>query len=868
MTDSRDDQDKLEYIKKDLLQPLVDRRPLSTPTARQLDDDSNHLFMSEPSMSEADSSEHLLRLLSPAGSLTEDDMDVLSPRGGTEDYLVMPPPLPPARILNATQSTHSPGNTSLSSWESPHITRQVQVHFSPDAQEHPKGHANGTENGHDRHLFMPSHPWGDTPGIANLRNRSNFPPESGVGVRAEDVETPDGVSDYPRSSASTSSASEGQRRRLEDFLEDLRVTSKGRVQESLGGAHTSFESSFVPPEDQPEPDLNGVLRQTGADRTTDCPRHVRVSSVDTALVENKSGHSTTVPVMEINNPPADDTVIMTLSASDDEGTKETTTTGEDAHPLDWEQQHSADDELTAPRRMRSKQAPHHRRKPSGDSNGGHRRQRSGDAAAATLLTGSTDWKGMEQDNIPLPPVPSEQDDEDEDEHEDKQDHKTPACHRDSVQGIMSGIDGCVPSYRNIATPPAGSMAMAQFSKFALGSGGSRVTPSYVNRQARRLRRDSRGRQKRESFERNLGSSDAGGNTPEGDPHDPLPSSSISAVRPPLSPTRRHSLPQPATTSDVSDGVQGSNGTQGSGAPDQSERPWRRTSAPSPQPDFQNMSPIWSHRDMNGMLPGYRRSLVPPSLHASSPPFSPRLVQPLQNYSNSHERWGHSSWSSGESSFSWLSGRQLHCSEPQEAELSPYWVSPHQKHATLTHSPSWVSPKPPDDQNLVEEQEDLKTDGIDESSSSSGSEDHVSLKELRSGQLQTPSTVMRPRHSPFANIGKSVEKADRRRFLPQTSALMDGDAEKKFATYICPRCKTRQREFFTVSDAPRQFESTSGYVALYFAIYVIAALYIFGLQVRQSAVTCVASIPLLTLCPSTSWIRLGRVAGARLYLFCW
>ena len=88
MTDSSDD--KLEYITKDLLQPLVDRswRPSPQHSGEPNDDDSNHLFMSEPSMSEADSSELPQNLLSPAASFTEDEnMDDLSLREGRSRLL-------------------------------------------------------------------------------------------------------------------------------------------------------------------------------------------------------------------------------------------------------------------------------------------------------------------------------------------------------------------------------------------------------------------------------------------------------------------------------------------------------------------------------------------------------------------------------------------------------------------------------------------------------------------------------------------------------------------------------------------------------------------------------------------------------------
>jgi hypothetical protein len=91
-------------------------------------------------------------------------------------------------------------------------------------------------------------------------------------------------------------------------------------------------------------------------------------------------------------------------------------------------------------------------------------------------------------------------------------------------------------------------------------------------------------------------------------------------------------------------------------------------------------------------------------------------------------------------------------------------------------------------------------------------------------------------SPFSKIGKkfTFAKADRRRFLP--SANVDDDDD--YPSFVCPVCKARQREFFTVTNAPRQFESASGYIAFYFGIYVIAALYIFGLQEGWGKLDCI------------------------------
>jgi hypothetical protein len=94
-----------------------------------------------------------------------------------------------------------------------------------------------------------------------------------------------------------------------------------------------------------------------------------------------------------------------------------------------------------------------------------------------------------------------------------------------------------------------------------------------------------------------------------------------------------------------------------------------------------------------------------------------------------------------------------------------------------------------------------------------------------------------RDSPFQNIGKnSTEKANRSTFMPKSSVIEDDP--QSCATYVCPKCRTIQREFFTVSDAPRQLESASGYLALYFGTYVIASLFIFGLEEGWEPLDCI------------------------------
>ena len=105
-------------------------------------------------------------------------------------------------------------------------------------------------------------------------------------------------------------------------------------------------------------------------------------------------------------------------------------------------------------------------------------------------------------------------------------------------------------------------------------------------------------------------------------------------------------------------------------------------------------------------------------------------------------------------------------------------------------------------------------------------DHNVIQHRQQGNSYcTPSNT----HAP-----QNPQKFDRRQFLPQTYSIPE---TTKYPTYICPTCKTRQREFFTVSSAPKQ-ESAGSYIALFFAMYVIGSLYVFGLQEGWGKLDCI------------------------------
>jgi len=56
-------------------------------------------------------------------------------------------------------------------------------------------------------------------------------------------------------------------------------------------------------------------------------------------------------------------------------------------------------------------------------------------------------------------------------------------------------------------------------------------------------------------------------------------------------------------------------------------------------------------------------------------------------------------------------------------------------------------------------------------------------------------------------------------------------------FTCPKCGTRQREFFGVYTARSSMDSPVGYLALYFLLYVVASLFIFGKEEGWRAVDC-------------------------------
>jgi hypothetical protein len=817
---SSSEEDKVEYIHHGLL------RPSTQSDEDNKSQDSNLLFMSEPSMSEAgdDSIEHRTRFLSPFSGDDEEE---------EEDYGLPPPPPPPANHLHrylATQSATSPGNTSLSSWESPHLNaRRIQLHFSPETNlsnpnysTYPPQRANYRVDPYGR-FVMPTllNPPGPQPPNLLQQQQSYLQHHQQHHQQQQQQQqqhlpnsaTPGDTSHRSSINSSVSVVSDGQRHRLQEFLTDLRVDSQGQVQESTTpGDHTSLESGSQ--QDGALPDMNGILRRAVV------PPNQRsyMASVDTQFTDNAS-------ISSRPGVPGDDTIVMTLSASEDEKESPASNNNNKRPPSDSEQQHSADDEKTADRpartRIRTQRGEGgHRRQKSGEI--GHRRQRSGDAAAATLLTGSTDWKGMSQDQIPFPEGNDDDDDDDllpqAETQREKKDH-------DKYNNKLAALEGGFGSntFQNNSNARHQSMNASQFSQFAIGTGGNVVPqggPRYIRRRDGNKFRTSRGSYTEHEFAAMAAAHNHFATTSS--PGSCSDQSGRKQQQQQQEPPERLG---PLSQSMPSFQEQWSHSAKAS----QRKRPIRRSTPPlgaSPpvlSPRSQFMASVQSQ--WTPPAPTLPAGDSPQMSHGSG---RPRRAQSERVVNNGHHQWGQSSLSSLESSLTWLSQHQPPLID---TELN-YRTGTTQREVSPLCS---TRKEEPTGEQCTEQDESLQLET--DSTSSSSAEKHANIKNLldvMQGDMSHPTRVVRHAliSSPFANFGKRAGKADRRRFMPQTSTF--GQDDRVYPTYICPLCKTQQREFFTVSSAPHQFESASGYIALYFGIYVVAALYIFGLEVSRDS----------------------------------
>ncbi len=673
--------------------------------------------MSEPSVSEAESSEYVLnfpsllepRAESPSSTSSRDLLPARSPPPAPQQHHQQPR----AHLLSYPVS---PG-TSLSSWDSPHLFRkQVQLYFSPDKPSN--------------NLEVPALP---------TANRANQ--QRAAGRRRA-------------SNHSTSSEGSAIRRRSDQFLRDLKQHSVGAVKDA-----------------RPE-DFDSDSQLNGADR----------QKVDAVIRNVPVSNNIQGDLHQVESNDQDETIVMDLSASDDDEVTKTTD-----EPLDWEAKHSADDEKTEAERPRRAKRP---------GSSGHRRTRCGDEAAASLMTGGKGWKGMQIDQLP---IPSEHDD-DEDEHDNS--HDSEDAKRGPVVPQQQETD--LPSSKRID-----HVRSEGSGGFAVGSGKNLRLTTKKPRRNQRVRRPAHRVMERHETDSTLEEEQ------ERMPRDAFSRYALESPRV-LPKYVGSASPTGESVSTIdhytSDRIESDSSGHGGG-------PRRHVRAAS---------------DMNFDMPNRRRRTL-----SDADMFQPDFQQQRVSGISFDSSRGHGS------SFSWLSSNH-------DPRLSGSW-DPRYSHEYNAYQFGGAPENLNRDQFGNAEDETPDDTGSDYSRSSDyNSEDEerdiqsnrlrygpdMKLDELErlleDGMRGKAQHVLRHRLSPFQNFGKKTASTASSRASYKPISENVGD----YPTFVCPVCKTRQREFFTAASAPSQFQGPTGFLALYFAIYVIASLFIFGLKEGWKPLDCV------------------------------
>ncbi|KAG7349622.1 TrkA-N domain containing protein [Nitzschia inconspicua] len=916
-------------------------------------DNESNFFMSEPSMSEADSSEYPLRLLeSPfhGESIREDDNllflddDQDDDDGDAYNSGLPPPPPPPpppqqqhvvrGRLHNHLMAPHSPGNTSLSSWDtSPHLLRRVQVHFSPTRYSDGESTTGGRpSNVQPSQPSQRSTPVSHTQELAGRKTLDTFR----AVTSNDDNYNPNHHQDHIYRSNSTSPASEGRMRQLEAFLDDLRENSEGKVQESsMLDANVSFESSLF----HGLMGVHGVLRQpppVEEQNTTTDPRkdNEEQNHVDTSFARKTSNSLNLPSRATIPNNCDDNTLAMILSDSGDEfNHKESndnapvpTNDGKDteisaldeteglAQPsqrFDSEEASAPNKEgLSQPVQVETKKskspekrgfferAGFLRRKdrknnkgdaPSqGEANDNqsnvshnpkpkHRRQRSGDAAAATMATGSHQWKGMEMDRIPMPDeVGDESDTDAESRRRDGRrmstgskppngkvkgtiDGREDYDQRKSKQNGENGHDNngmalkqSKPVTDNDKTSPNTIMnsqasEIAKFSQFALGSAGDDEPMSPRHRPRRIKQRSYRTiRQAAIQGEREDPSSPVSVDPPYSVFFQPPSPQQLQ----PQQQQQQHQQLQQVPGMYVSPVLSGYMASPSSRKTFSSQQAglWQQGHSddylrPIPPSPTMNVSSSWSspspmYQNLPPYIPMYRpcRSYSEMPGHCPTPPPPPTLTfQDPQTLPP------------GEDFHFQVPNRLAPMFQSDNHQQTNPLVFPRQAHS-FDYSPSSRSHdvRSPYDKsrNSPKNEDTPEQDNCSYSNSYHSGDESLEFERNihRLHEAHYEERVLRQNLDsapPFSlSQRKGPTKFDKQSFLPHTKIPGYDQDEDQYPTYICPVCNTRQREFFTVSSAPRQFEGPGGFIAFYFAIYVIGSLYIFGLQEGWTKLDCI------------------------------
>jgi Ion channel len=736
------DDRQMEYLQR--LRTEATEHKGGYPSLRRYleDDDQSRLFMSEPSLStEGDrtgDSIHMSNLFSPHESSEEESITI--PKASS----------PPPPSVQHLASMSSPGNTSISSRESPHFHNKVHMQFMQDKRSR---------------LKIESTPYGPV-----LMSRPN-PIMPDLSHRPQPSDNKKEYSDQlAPSSRSTSSVSLGQQMRAAEFLRDLKIQSIGALEDA---GLNDYDSEPVTAPDRSE--IDAVIRRQ----------------------EN------------IGDDTADDTIVMTLSDSDNDK-------DDDFDPLDWEQQNSADDEQTfeRPRRMRrlllnsSKVA-------ASKTSPGHRRSRSGDGAAATLMTGGLDWKGMQEDKLHIPQSLDDDEEEDKGVHPLRKAYSFGAPSR-TRNKLTRGLPG---------QPPSDGSPVFLMGTSATGAGQS-------PRKARKPPRQRRGISDR--FDQQAASTSRSISAPRGQQF-----SSISTVAPmeihqlqnrsqrliPSTGNNSARFPVPFTSPM---GVE--NGTfshrmnasmSGSHASDSSN---------DSVSQIQQLDMIG---DLSRSLPAF----------VGRHDFGGRYTRQFSDSSGSFD-----TMPSPGSTFSWISHARP--SRPKSKQMSLEQELTEAKMPQMKGVHFHGNVQNEGDYSFCDGEDDGYYSQHDDNDNDAHEEGYTPINQMHASfrdadrlgpaEKNIEGFRVKTQRVDFAkagNIPPSNGKPLPRKSPSGGKTIIDSD-DKKFPTFACPRCGTVQRSFFTASTAPTQFEGPSSYLALYFAFYVVASLYIFGLEEGWKGLDCV------------------------------
>ena len=924
-------------------------------------DNDSFKYLSEPSLSEeCDSSTADRRsLLTPDDDDDDDEVDD-EDRGATSTPPPPPPGPPPPLNSGASSGMASPGNTSLSSWEShfrPPNSRfhRVKIQFSPDSAQSSERHQ---YTGYGPNFYQPfqsafynnsSQPYQQqqqflvpmsplqqqqqqqqqqalTNNINETQAFSSNDLPNAAPDEEEEEDNPNNLS-YSTFSYSTVSSSAKDRMRVDEFSSDLKQNSEGALQKSSEANNISMLNTSIDSSQYPKATLDTVMRNTpkekSQDREHEVPgRHRRISSVDTELIGNTSD-----VVLEDNEDRyGEDTssFMMTLSASEDEegdqkvgdnsqskegatesknnhdriekdsngqhsrmkdgsGTSSAgapassesnhTSTEDDPRQVDSDHhQHSADDEQTTFR------PPRKRIFAGGKPSPAHRRTRSGDSAAAALATGGKDWRGMDKDKIPLPIA--------DDEDEDDEDNLAAVAPNNGKSDSGQDNNGSGKNRNGKKTNNSNNK-----DESAVFSVGAAEVAAASRAAARRQRREQRQEQrllaekaaaaaKEQRIKRQY---QEFSNSPlwnynkqyrdrvDSQDHQSLgsiPSTIVHPIKEQSHGDDERERPRPRLSFDTKSSIiSSSTGDFGGGGLNRrdSESMFSRIShsqhgpeeSPSPhlpRRSFQVYHQMGSppmhgrHQRAHTLISGYG-PIESRIQHQDS--FRRYMQMQMQNQDPNHDSFHRytiaqhhrSPDSHGSYRARSFPGHPLASSLGRDV-YSPAWGGYRRRASPTSQSDSNNSSRSSESTsaNRGEEEDEFmdihanQTHQIPPSmfGSLDEVEQSVEAELLKHGSYQH--VVRHARGSPFANFGRksandtSSSKFDRSSFLPKTSIIQEGG--RGYPTYRCPNCQTIQREFFTVTNAPRHYEMASRYLALYFSIYVIASLYIFGLEVSH------------------------------------